>query len=149
VTRATDTALAMIEVIGEWDGQPVPAYAMRIELRDRVGTASYLHDGARWLREQGVLLVATKARHMSTWRVVDAESDGAAAVAKWEERVRSESLSQMTREAQALARSSHVAAIRTSRNRVVANAINLGADLGMDAASVLAMCEPSAEVAAD
>jgi hypothetical protein len=142
VTKISDTAAAMLAIIGEHDGQPVLSADMYQGLIDRVGTAKYMPDAAAHLREHGVMLVAEKARQNSNWRVVDPDTEPAAALNRWEDRVRRESLTEIVREAQALAPASHITAIRQSRNRVVANAVTLGADLGMDAQTVLTMCEP-------
>jgi hypothetical protein len=142
VTKISDTAAAMLAIIGEHDGHPVMSADMYQGLIDRVGTAKYMPEAAAHLREHGVLLVAEKARQHSNWRVLDPDIESSDSIAKWEERVRRESLTEVIREAQALAPASHIAPIRQSRNRVVANAVTLGADLGMDAATVLAMCEP-------
>lgn len=136
------TATAMLEVIGENGGEPVLSADMERELVARVGTSKYLHEAAAHLREHGVLLVAQKARQHSNWRVIDPAVDDTSYVEKWNERVRRESLSEMAHEAQAMASSAGNPGIRRSRDRVVANAITLGADLGMSAPEVLAMCEP-------
>jgi len=144
MSKVTDTANAVIEIIAENNGNPVMSGDMYQGLMDRVGTWKYLHDAAAHLRESGILLVAEKHRQHSNWRIIDPDTESTDVVHKWDQRMIQEGFTEVVREAQALGLATHIPAFRKARNVAVARAVTTGAELGHDAATVLAMCEPVA-----
>jgi hypothetical protein len=142
MSRLTDTTAAMLHVLGEADGRAVPSQEMRERIADHGGHPKYLHDAAKALRKQGILVVARKARHLSDWTLTADEAE----VAHWEDRVRRESLSEMTTQACALGFAQSPGAVR-ARSRIVGLAIVIGGELGMDVPTVMEMCTPHPEEA--
>jgi hypothetical protein len=123
----------MLSVLAGANGRPVPTQDMADQVSLYGGDAGYIHDAAKHLRDRGVLVVSVKARHLSTWTLAtEAEQ-----IEFWENRVRKENFSELVSQARALS-----SVIRSTRNRVVSNAIALGVDMGLSAAEVLTQCEP-------
>lgn len=142
MSKVTETANAIIAILGENDGHPVLSAAMYDGLMARVGTAKYLNEAAAHLRESGIMLVAEKHRQYSNWRIIDPATESTETVAKWHKRVGQEALTEMVREAQSLTLASHVPAFRKARNTAVTRAVQVGVELGYDPGEIIAMCEP-------
>ena len=135
--KIVDTGTAMLAVLSAHGGGPIYTSVMEAELPLYGGDFAYIHDAAKHLRNQGTMVIATKARHLSTWTLAASEEE----VKVWGERVRTEYFSELISQARALA-GSNVKVVRDTRNHVVNNAIHIGADLGHSAMEVILMCEP-------
>jgi len=136
VTKLTETAEAIVVALR--DG-PMFANAFHDRVADLGGHRTYVADAAKHLRNKGIPVYATKARHLSEWCIDPDETQSGL----WAQRLSQEAYSETVSLARALALSSD-RRIKKVRNRVVANAINCGIDLGKSPSEVITECEPVA-----
>lgn len=137
MSRITDTASAMEACVTAASGGEVPSRVMAHYVDSHGGDSRYLPQAAKHLRDHGVLLVARKAQHKSTWCLADNPTQ----VMKWTDRMQREHLSEKVSEARALALSPNPA-MASQRIVVVAEAVGYGAMLGIPAGEIVVMCEP-------
>ena len=70
MSRVVDTATAVLAVLAEHDPDPVLSADMRSGVTTYGGYPNYIPEAVRHLRRQGTMVAATKARHLSTYRLL-------------------------------------------------------------------------------
>lgn len=139
MSLTSDTALAMAAVLAS--GSRVLASDLRQQVIVHGGDPEYILAGAKYLRDLGVPVVATKARHLTEWHIaLPSDPDAGVDTEQWAIRVRREHYSEAVSTARALANSAdpHVLAVRQT---IVQSAINLGMQMGKSITQIVAECE--------
>jgi hypothetical protein len=130
------TAALMLECLDASEGGPVLATDLHRYVEDNGGNLALLKPAAKWLRDIGVMIVANKARHQTTWSIATTDDE----IATWSRRMLEDHYSEKRSQARALYFAKH-SAIRAHRRVVVAEAVTMGAALGIRAEVVLRDCE--------
>lgn len=141
MSKTTECAVAMLAALRAAEGQQIYSDDLRQAVTAAGADSEYIHAAAKYLRDIGVPLASKKARHRSYYVI----TTNVGTLDEWVNRVRREHLSEGLSQACSMYEASRRSPkVRALRNDLVGSLVRNGAELGMDAEEVLALCVPRA-----